>query len=193
MGCRESFSLDFIQKQCVIGESVTMSQAAKGTKQRASGFMIQDTAISSWKCGPTEQELVTLHHLEHGSLGMGFLSGLARVHDYSFHYSVSDQRLKHGIQVQEKCCTHQHHWNGSTHPKCYWPAKREQTNKVTKLVNHKLHRTNILSLEQMKNHRCLSELRSNPTMFFVARNETRPHLEDLSLFFNRRRPGEMTA
>ena len=170
-----------------------MNQQAKTASPRSSGFIIRDTTILPFKCETNEMELVTLHQLEHGSLGMGFLSGLARVHNYSFHYSVSDQRLKYGIQVQGKCCTHQHHWNGSTHPKCYWPAKREQTNKVTKLVNHKLHRTNILSLEQMKNHRCLSELRSNPTMFFVARNETRPHLEDLSLFFNRRRPGEMTA
>ncbi|MDM5057411.1 hypothetical protein [Aeromonas rivipollensis] len=55
--------MDLVKKQCRMNESVMMSQAGKSVEQRMSGFMIQDTVISSWKCGPTEQEQVTLHQV----------------------------------------------------------------------------------------------------------------------------------
>ncbi|MCE9954559.1 hypothetical protein [Aeromonas rivipollensis] len=55
--------MDLVKKQCRMNESVMMSQAGKSVEQRMSGFMIQDTVISSFKCGSTEQELVTRHQV----------------------------------------------------------------------------------------------------------------------------------
>ncbi len=173
---------------------MTMNQQAKTAAPRSYGFMIQDTAILSFKREATELALVALHQVESRSQGAGSLSGLAGLHDLSSRNSVSDRRLKHGIQVQGKCCTHQHHWNGSTHPKCYWPTKWEQAYKVTKLGN-RLYGVVPLSQRQSKSHSQLVEqfpIRINSTEVCIEA-ENHSQMLGMPLVVIRRSTGEMTA
>lgn len=108
MGCRESLSLDFIQKQCGIGESVTMSQAAKDATQRASGFMIQDTAIALWKRETTELGLVVLNQVASGKQETDSRSDRAELSVIRTSRSFSELGFQHGTQDCGKSSAHQH-------------------------------------------------------------------------------------